>query len=394
MSGIRIAMVVFSYYPQDTRARRAAEAIVKTGMSVDAISLRGEGQSRKERINGVNVYRINVKRKRARRLGYLWEYGLFIASAFLKLSFLHLIKRYKIIHVHTLPDILVLSAVFAKMMGARVLLDIHDIMPEFYMRKYGIPETHKMIKLIKYLEKLSIKFADHVVIASPLFRETVIKRSSAPDKCTTIMNLPDPKYFHAIIVGNCHDDDKFKVIYPGTLSEIHGVDIAIKAIERIAKRTNIPIQFHIYGAGAELERNKLITLTKKLDLHNFVYFQPSVPLEKLAGIYKSMYVGVVPKRNGIFADDAISTKLFEFAAVELPAIVSRTKSDSLYFDDSMVMFFEPENEKELADCIIKLYRNPRLGESLCQQSRLLCRKINWETEKIKLYTVYERMLLL
>lgn len=389
----RIAMVVFSHYPLDVRVRRAAEALAEAGMSVDVICLRDNVEPRKERVNGVSVYRIKIKRKRGNALRYFWEYGYFMTSAFVKLSILQLIKGYNIVHVHNLPDILVLSALFPKICKAHVILDIHDVMPEVFIRKYGIPAGHNLVKTLQYLEKLSIKFADHIIVASPFFRETLIRRSCSPGKCTTILNLPDPKYFKARKVHGRGNSDGFKIIYPGTLGEIHGVDIAIKAIGRVVKQTRIPIQFYIYGEGAELEKNKLMTLTKNLDLQDVVHFNPKVPAGKLARIYQSMDIGIVPKRDGVHAKDAMSTKLFEFAAVGLPTIVSRTKADSLYFDESMVTFFEPENESELADCIVRLYRNPELRKSLCQQAALVYRKINWKTESKKLYAVYDRMLL-
>jgi glycosyltransferase involved in cell wall biosynthesis len=389
---IRVAMVVFSYYPDDPRVLREAEALLENGMAVDVICLKREDQRKKEQINGANVYRIKLKRRRATILHYLFEYSYFTIAVFLKLFFLHLIKRYKIIHVHTLPDILVLSAFLPKLTGAKVILDIHDIMPELYMRKYRLSESHIMIRLIKACEKISVKFADHVLLASPFFKEKVIIRSSCADKFTTIMNLPHTKYFDIKTSRYCHNDTKFKVIYPGTLSEIHGVDIAIKAIARIINDNNIGIEFHIYGQGAQREKNKLIKLIEMLQVQRFIHFHPPVPADKLGSIYRSMDVGIVPKRNGVFAEDAMSTKLFEFAAVGLPAIVSRTKSDSLYFDESMVMFFEPEEDQDLADCIIKLYQDSELRQVLAQNARLLYRRVNWETEKKVLFKVYERIL--
>lgn len=386
----RIAMVVFSHYPSDPRVRREAEALIEAGMSVDVISLRDVGEPPKERINGVKVYRIKIKRKRGSALRYLWEYGCFIVLSFVYLSIRHLIRHYKVVHSHNMPDILVFSTLCPKMSGSKIILDIHDVMPEVYMRKYGIPESHKIIKALKYLEKVSAKFSDHVITASPFFRQTLIRRSLSPGKCTTIMNLPDSKYFNGTIQPIHSHDNKFKIIYPGSLGEIHGVDIAIKAIERVVKETNIPIEFHIYG-GANSERNKLINLTKKLNLESFIFFHSKVSSEELSIIYNSMDVGLIPKRDGIHAQDAMSTKLFEYAAVGLPAIVSRTKSDSLYFNDKMVLFFEPENEKNLADCILKLYQNPQLRQFFSQQMKLLDKKVNWEAEKKRLFAVYGRL---
>ena len=39
----------------------------------------------------------------------------------------------------------------------------------------------------------------------------------------------------------------------------------------------------------------------------------------------------------------------EFMALGIPVIVSRTKIDSYYHDDSMVKFFESENADQLAE---------------------------------------------
>lgn len=386
----RIAVVVFSYYPLDVRVRREAEALAENGMDVDVIALRGDVESRKEKIDGVNVYRINITRKRGTKLRYLLEYGSFIVLAFIYLMFLQFIRHYKIIHVHNLPDILVLSALFPKSTGSRIILDLHDLMPEFYMRKYNISETDIIIKIIKYSEKLSAKIANHVITASPFFRKTLIKRSLKPKKCTIIMNLPDPKCFNDSREETRIENDKFRIIYPGTLGEIHGVDIAIKAIKRAVKKENIPIELHIYSRGAEVEKTKLVTLTKKLGLEDIVYFNSNVHSEKLAVIFKSMDVGLVPKRNGIHAQDAMSTKLFEYAAVGLPAIVSRTKSDSLYFDESMVMFFEPGKAKDLARCILELYRNPDKAKQLVRNAYRIYEKIKWDkTQKVYLRIVYD-----
>ena len=176
------------------------------------------------------------------------------------------------------------------------------------------------------------------------------------------------------------------------MSELHGIDIAINAIKLVVSETDIPIEFYLYGSGSEKVVNGLCSQIRKLDLQNVVKLQDSVPLEKLVSILKNMDVGIVPKRDGKFAGDAISTKLFEFAALGLPAIVSRTRGDSLFFDDSMVLFFEPENERQLADCIIKLFNNPALRRSLSENLRSLHERVNWGLMKSDFYAIYDKLL--
>src|SRR6266446_6009149 len=114
----RIAMIVFSYYPSDVRVRREAETLVESGMTVDVICLRKKGQKSQENIYGVNVYRIDIQRKRLNKLRYIWEYLYFIIKVFFKLSFLFFRKSYHIIHVHNMPEFLVFCALLPRVAGA------------------------------------------------------------------------------------------------------------------------------------------------------------------------------------------------------------------------------------------------------------------------------------
>jgi len=389
---IKVAMVVFSSYPEDVRVRREAEALADAGMFVDVVCLKGDNEKKFEKVHGVEIYRLNLKRRRAGKLRYFIEYGYFLLAAFVILSFLHIRKKYCIIHVHNLPDILVLSALLPKITGAKIILDMHEIMPEFFMRKYEKDEACKSIQFIKLMEKTSIKLSNHIIVATPFLKKTIVKRSASPDRCTTILNLPDPKYFHSKVVEIPRLENKFRLIYPGTISEVHGIDIAIKAIKLVTHETNIPIEFNIYGHGSEQVISELKSLINKTNLDGFVKLKNVVSVEKLPEILKSMDVGIVPKRDGMFAGDAISTKLFDFAAIGLPAIVSRTRGDSLFFDDSMVLFFEPENERQLADAIIKLFHNPELRKSLSEKLQLLHKKVNWGVMKKDLYEIYDNLL--
>lgn len=388
----RIAMVVFSYYPSDTRVRREAEALHEKGITVDVICLKHKRAAKTEKVHGVNVYRISLKRSRGGVLRYFFEYGYFLLAAFFKLSFLHLIKRYSIVHAHNLPDTLVFSALVPKLTGAKIILDMHEIMPEIFMWKYRKGEDHKLIKCLKFLEKISLKFCDHIIVATPFLKETINGRSSKNYHCTAILNLPDPKLFKVRLENNRTSNHNFNLIYPGSLNDLHGVDIAIRAIKLIVSETNIPIKFHIYGHGSSQEWSQLIELTEKLKIERFVNFQKRVPIEQLVKILNNMDAGVVPKRDGVFVGEAISTKLFDFAAVGLPAIVARTKGDSLYFDESMALFFEPEDENQLADCIIQLSRDQELRNQLAKNSELLFKRINWGIMEKDLHSIYEKLI--
>ena len=82
---------------------------------------------------------------------YLVNYFLFFVSASISLVSQHLKNRYQIIQVHTMPDFMVFVAIVPKLLGAKVILDVHDLMPELYQSKFGLGQTH-WLDSIDYLD--------------------------------------------------------------------------------------------------------------------------------------------------------------------------------------------------------------------------------------------------
>ena len=130
---MKIAMVVHSYYPDDVRVRRECEALADRGDSVDLICLRKNGERTREQIDNVEVRRLPVQHIRGQGpLGYIKEYLSFFFRAAFTLTRLYLTRKYPIIQVHNLPDFLVFVTLIPKLLGAKVVLDMHDITPELF----------------------------------------------------------------------------------------------------------------------------------------------------------------------------------------------------------------------------------------------------------------------
>jgi len=177
------------------------------------------------------------------------------------------------------------------------------------------------------------------------------------------------------------DKRPFTIIYPGTVSHHHGLDIAIKAIS-IAKKEIPSLRLDLFARSNNLKYyNSLRDLIKNLDLEQNVRFFQTVPIDRLLAICQRANIGIVPKREGIFASEALSSKIFDYMATGLPVIAAKTKIAEYYFPDSMIMFFEPENPQDLARCIIELYKNPEKGQSLSDSGKQFVADNNWEAKK-------------
>ena len=92
-------------------------------------------------------------------------------------------------------------------------------------------------------------------------------------------------------------------------------------------------------------------------------------------------IGIVPKRANTFGNEAFSTKILEFMALGVPIIISRTRIDQFYFDDSLVTFFESDNEKDLSDKMLLLIKDKKLREIRIDNSLKYIEENNWNVKK-------------
>lgn len=357
----KVCMLVHNSYETDNRVRRYAEALAKRGDHVDVISLAGGSVPvGSEEISGVTVYRVQHRERNERgKWSYAWRLlrFLFLSSVFLTRR--HRDIRYDVVHVHNLPDFLVFAAWYPKITGTRVILDIHDIVPELFANKFDTEPGDIYFEFLKLVEKASAAFADFVIVSNHLWYEKLVSRAVPKEKCTVFLNHVDPALFYRR--ERTRTDDRVIIIFPGSFQWHQGLDIAIEAFARV--RSKVPnAEFHIYGGGDE--KAELMALTERLGLHDSVKFCGSESLERIADVISNADLGVVPKRADSFGNEAYSTKIMEFMSQGVPVVLSRTKIDNFYFDDSVVRFFVSGDVAALAEAMLEVIENKTLRESL------------------------------
>lgn len=378
----RVAEVHFSYYPQDVRPRRESEALVESGMSVHTICLRHADEPAEEIVGGVHVHRLSMRKIRAGKLNYLLQYLSFIIRSFIKLTHLHYRERFNIVHVHNMPDILVLAALIPKLCGSGIILDLHDPMPELYMTKYSIEKDHWIIRLLCFLEKQSIRFADIVLTPNKSFRELFISRGCPKEKIFIVMNSPMEKIFNQgkdIPSQSEHEsNNRFVIMYHGGIFERSGIDIGLEAIASL--RTEIPnLEFRVFGSGDYTE--KFQKLVEDHGLQNIVKYFGSVPLETISQEIRSINVGIIPNKKNAFTDLNFPVRIFEYLSLSKPVIVPKTQGIQDYFDEDSIFFFEAGNTESLAKIILDIYRKPSLTNQVIERSIRVYNQYRWELQR-------------
>lgn len=371
-------MLTYSFYQCDTRVQQYANALRRRGDTVDVIALRRDGQPKLEIVDGVNVYGTQPRVHNERGpLTYLLKILRFFFHSALLISRRHIANPYQLVHIHSVPDFLVFAGLMPKLCGVPVILDIHDILPEFYSSKFNAPPDSLAFKLMLLVERVSATFATHVIVANHLWHERLLSRSLKAGKCTPIRNYPDPVRF--VVRPKGRSGEKFLLMYPGTLNSHQGLDIAIKAFAKL--KNQLPnAEFHIYGDGPM--KPQLVTLAAELGLNGSVLFKDFVPVGQIARLMRDTDLAVVPKRaSSSFGTEAASTKIFEFLALGVPVIVSRTKIDSSYFNDSTVKFFESENVDNLAQCMLQLAQDQPLRSQFAKNGLEYAQRNSWDVKQ-------------
>lgn len=378
----RICMVVHAYYPVgEPRVQREAEALVDREYEVDVLCLRRPGEPAQECSNGVAVYRLPVHRHKGKGLVIqLLEYIAFLLLASWKLARLHLRRHYLVVQVHTPPDFLVFSACLSKLQGSKVILDIHDVMPEFFAARTGQTLNSLPVRILQLQERLSCAFSDHVITVTDLWRETLISRGLPPEKCSVVMNVADNQIFHPIPPETVPSHSNgFHLIYHGNITHRYGLDILIKAFA-LARKTVPDLKLTIHGHGDYLP--ELQQLVSEMGLQTCVHFSTQLlPLHELPSLILRANAGIVPYRRDIFTDGILPTKLMEYAALSMPVIAAKTTAIKTYFDENMVEFFEPGNVEELKECIVRLYRDRERCQRLARAISRFSQHHSWNQQR-------------
>jgi glycosyltransferase involved in cell wall biosynthesis len=370
-------MIAYAEYGPDARIKAYVRSIEEAGGSVDIFVLREGGKSRDEGNGGSRVFYLAKKYQGANTTLYISSYMIFFIKAFLKISYMAIKERYDVAHIHNMPNFIIYSAIVAKLLGARLLLDVHDLMPVNYMVKFNVGEENIVIKLLIMEQRVSAWLASHVLCADHMQKKYLESACGIPaDKITVIMNLPHEETFRPIIATK--PDNKFNLIYHGTIAKRLGIDIMLRALSLVG--SEVPVHLSIYGAGDFLP--EALRLADTLRLDEKVYFSKAFfPAERIPEIVSSMHLGIVGNRRSLATERyMMPVKLLEYVYLKIPVVAPKLEIIQSYFDDRMIKYYEPENATDLARCIVELYQRPEERDAFVKNASSFYEKRSWKTQ--------------
>jgi glycosyltransferase involved in cell wall biosynthesis len=375
-----ILMIAYTHYRTDPRVIRAAEAAVNNGFDVDFIALRREGDPREEMIRGIHVLHVNQYRYRGRGLfKYMLAYLVFFIRCFFKSAVMSIKKPYAVVHVNNMPDFLVFCTLIPKLMGAKILLDIHDPMPNTFASKFKSGDKGFFFKLLLWQEKLSAWYSDRVLTVHDPVKELILVKHGLPhDSIQVIANFADDQVF--TLNPDYQAGGKLRLIFHGTILERYGLRTLVQALSLVRNRDKMSVK--IIGEGDfSNEFKKLIT---SAGLENFVHFDNRFyPMHDIPRIISDANIGLVPLEISSITNYALPLKMLEYTSMGLPVITVRNAAISYYFDETDCLYYKPGDPESLRAVLDRVAEDPALLMHYHQKAVSIRGKFFWSNEKRK-----------
>lgn len=383
-------MIAYTDYAVDARVRREAETLAAHGFTVRCLTTKNGGPPKRYVLDGVDVHELGVTKYRGKSTGaYVISYLHFLAVASMACVRLLSRRELDVVHVHNIPDFLVFAALVPRLAGRKVILDVHDSVPETFAAKFS--SASLMRRALCLEERMSALVAHRVICVNHPQRDTLVARGIPSSKTFVSMNVPDPRVFRGgdVVVRN-GNPACLRLVYHGTMAHRLGVDLLVHAVARLRK--DVPgVQLHLWGNGDDLPAFR--ALAKDLRVEDRVVFSPTgYPLHELADRLRQMDVGVVGNRRGAAGDLMLPVKLLEYVWLGIPAVAPRLRTIQHYFTDDMVSYYEPEDVDSLAAAIQRLHEHAAIRCQQARHARAFLTRHGWQHQGQELVTMYRALL--
>ena len=355
---------------------------------IDVICLRESAKEpRRQTVNGVNILRVPMKRHRGGKMSYVNQYAGFILTSFACLAFRSLTRRYDFVHVHNMPDLLVFSALVPKALGAKVILDLHDPMPELMQTIFKLREESFGVRILKRFEKWSIRFADVVLTVNLACKKIYSSRSCAPEKINVVLNSPDDDIFRfqpsRSKSSNGRDPAQpFVILYHGSLVRRNGFDLAVDALEIVRKR--IPTAKLMVCGERTPFFDEVMESARKRGLQGSIDYVGARNLNQIVEAIENCDIGIIPNHRSIFTEINTPTRIFEYLALGKPVIAPQAKGIQDYFGDEELVFFKLGDASDLAQKIEFAFFQPHDVEQIVKRGQEIYLAHTWSREKLNL----------
>ncbi len=366
----RVCILTSVHQPFDVRIfHKEARSLAEAGYQVNIVAPQEKSETR----GNVSIRRVPCPTNRFERLlmtswRVLWS-GLTV--------------RAEIYHFHD-PELIGMG-VLLKMLGKKVVYDVHEDLPKTILGKEYLPRwTRRLVSVfVNGFEKAAARTFDAIIPAT----DDIAAKFSSCHRVVTVKNFPTLSNSTPIDFIRC--SDRFRCIYVGVLSEARGVSKIVEALGYLEdlKDAELILCGDFSPAPYEAEAQQLRGF-ERTDCLGYVEHC------KAQALLKEVDVGLVCIQPMDQYLTALPTKLFEYMAAGLPVVASNFPLwREIVEGNSCGLCVDPTDPRGIASAIRYLHERPDLRKEMgLNGRRAVVEKYNWQVESQSLIGLYKNVL--
>lgn len=292
------------------------------------------------------------------------------------------IRQYKVKIVHFHDPELILTGLISKILGRRVIYDIHEDVPNQLLTKsYIKSKSLRLIasKMMIFIEKIVVGIFDKSIPSVDSIAERFPR-----EKTCVVKNYPRADLMK-VDINRVDTSNLFIINYAGSLSKVRGILDLVEAMQYLPDHFQLDLFGSWINKAFEKECNDHPGWKK-------CHYYGRVPHDEVGKYMAKAHLGVqmthdIPNHTG-----ALATKVFEYLFLSVPVLMSDTDEKREIYG-AMVKYALPNNPEALAEAIKVVaddYQN--IKASAITNREVAIKSYSWEAEANKLLSVYNDLL--
>jgi glycosyltransferase involved in cell wall biosynthesis len=244
-------------------------------------------------------------------------------------------------------------------------------------------------RILVFFERLSSRWANHVITANDSYKRLQVKRNSIPvSRITVVRNGPEPWHMNVFEPDQEIRDGAANVIgYVGVMGTQDGVDYLLRALGILAHDFNRrDWRCVLIGKGPACE--DLQRLATELGIDANIHFTGWVDYEKVPRYIAATDICVVPDPSNEYNDHSTIVKVMEYMAQAKPVVAFDLPEHRTTAADT-ALYAKPNDEREFAMHLLRLMDDPQLRRSLGEAGRQrVMESLTWRHQEAHLLAAY------
>lgn len=265
------------------------------------------------------------------------------------------------------PDVVIASSTYpmdiwpaqriARLAGARLVYEVHDLWPLSPMELGGMSRWHPFIMWVQWAEDHAYKHADRVVSMLPKTLDYMVSRGLAPEKWAYVPNGVDlaewqsPADLPAEVQNNLQQLKARGlpiVCYAGTHGLANALDVLLDAASHLKGQAEVLL----VGTGPERERLLQRLANQGLDNVTMLPSVPKAAIPQLLAQVDIAYIGLKPEP--LFRFGISPNKLFDYMMAGKPVVQSIAAGNDLVTEVGCGVTVPPADAAAVAKAVRQL----------------------------------------